>query len=57
MNNKYVLTKLQDITTGFFFEDDKIEEIRCYEEDSLIGNIYVGKISNILKNINSQNSL
>ena len=53
MNNKYVLTKLQDITTGFFFEDDKIEEIRCYEEDSLIGNIYVGKISNILKNINA----
>lgn len=34
-------------------EDGRINEIRCYEEDSLIGNIYIGQVTNILKNINA----
>ncbi len=38
---------------GFLLEDGKPLEIRCYEEDSILGNIYVGRVSNIVKNINA----
>ena len=53
MKNKFILTTIQNVNTGFLIEDGKINEIRCYEDDSLIGNIYVGRVSNILPNINA----
>lgn len=53
MSDKYILTEFSGIKTGFFFKDDKLDEIRCYEEDSMLGNIYVGRVSNIVKNINA----
>lgn len=53
MNRKLVITKLHNVRMFFFFEDTKIQAISCYEEDSLIGNIYVGRVSNVLKNLNA----
>lgn len=53
MNNKFVLTRIKEIKTGFLFDDNKPVEIRCYEDDSLLGNVYVGRVSNILHNIGS----
>lgn len=53
MNDKFVLTEINNIKTGFLFKNGRAEEIRCYEDNSLIGNIYVGRVSNILKNINA----
>lgn len=50
---KYVLTNINKINTGFLFDDNNLEEIHCYEEESLLGNIYVARVSNILKNINA----
>ncbi len=50
---KYILTKINNLMMGFLLEDGKPSEIRCYEEDSILGNIYVGRVSNIVKNINA----
>lgn len=50
---QYVITKINKIYIGFMFKDGSIEEIRSYEDDSLIGNIYVGRVSNIVPNINA----
>lgn len=53
MIDKYVLTEIDNIKTGFLLENGKPVEIRCYEEESLLGNVYVGRVSNILNNINA----
>ncbi len=50
---EYIFTVYNDIKTGILMADDKPMQIDCYEEDSLIGNIYVGRVSNILKNISA----
>lgn len=50
---KYILTKINNLMMGFLLEDGKPSEIRCYEDDSILGNIYVGRVSNIVKNINA----
>lgn len=34
-------------------ENGKPMEIRCYDEQSMLGNIYVGRVSNIVQNINA----
>lgn len=39
---------------GFFLEDDRLAEVKVLEGSrSLLGNIYVGKVKNVLKNINA----
>ncbi|MDO5127222.1 MAG: ribonuclease E/G [Eubacteriales bacterium] len=53
MNKKMILTKLYNVRMGFYFEDSKLQAINCYENDSIIGNIYVARVSNVLKNINA----
>lgn len=53
MTDKYILTEVNNVKTGFLLENGKPAEIRCYEETSLLGNIYVGRVSNILNNINA----
>ena len=50
---KYVVTTVNKILMGFYIEDGHIQEIHCYEESSLVGNIYIGRVSNILDNINA----
>ncbi len=51
--NKFVVTYIKDILMGFLMKDGKTYEIRTYEEESLLGNIYVGRVSNIVKNIDA----
>lgn len=51
--NKFIVINKENIKLGYYFEDDKLSEIRCYENDSLLGNIYMGRVSNILSNINA----
>ena len=53
MDVKFVITKYNDILLGCLTHEGKPYDIRCYEESSLIGNIYVAKVSNILNNINA----
>lgn len=53
MSRQYVITRMNNIYMGFLFNDGSIEEIRSYEEDSMLGNIYVGRVSNIVSNINA----
>ena len=52
-NYKYVITKLEERIFSFLLHHDKALEIHCdeTEEESQIGNIYIGKIKNIAKNI------
>ncbi len=49
--NRFVVINKENIKLGYYFEDDKLWDIRCYEEGSILNNIYVGRVSNILNNI------
>ncbi|MBO6114067.1 MAG: ribonuclease E/G [Lachnospiraceae bacterium] len=49
--NRFVVINKENIKLGYYFEDDKLWDIRCYEEGSILNNIYVGRVSNILSNI------
>lgn len=53
MNKKYIITEFNNMLCGFLMEEGKAKEICCYDEESILGNIYVGRVSNIVKNINS----
>jgi ribonuclease G len=47
----FILTTAYDQTVGLLLEDGKPWDLRCYDEESLLGNIYVGRVSNVLDNI------
>ncbi len=49
--NKYIITEIEHKRFGFFEEAGHIAEIRCYAEQSLVGNVYRGVVSNIAENI------
>ena len=51
--NKFIVIDNKNLKLGYYFEDNKLSDIRCYEEGSILGNIYVGRVSNILNNINA----
>ena len=53
MSKKYVITAINNIICGFLINDGISEVIRAYEPESILGNIYVGRVSNIVQNINS----
>ena len=53
MNKKYIITSINNIICGFLFSSGKLEQIRAYEPESMLGNVYVGRVSNIVQNINS----
>lgn len=53
MTKKYVITSINNIICGFMLEDGQAKEIKAYETESILGNIYVGRVSNIVNNINS----
>ena len=37
------------------YEQDKLSDLNCYslKEDSILGNIYIGRVENIVKNLNA----
>ncbi|MGN0435778.1 MAG: ribonuclease E/G [Wujia sp.] len=51
MNHKYIITNIKNQTMGFHLIDGKTDSITCYQEDSIVGNVYMGRISNIVENI------
>ena len=53
MNRKLVITRYQDGIAAVLFADGKPVEIHFEREEnrSILGNIYVGKVTNIVKNI------
>lgn len=62
---KYVITTLKDKITAITFEEDKPSLINVYEnvgsdagadtdkDAVLLGNVYIGRVQNVVKNINS----
>ncbi|MBE5931856.1 MAG: ribonuclease E/G [Lachnospiraceae bacterium] len=53
MSKKYIITSINNIICGFLINEGRTEVIRAYEPESILGNIYIGRVSNIVQNINS----
>jgi ribonuclease, Rne/Rng family len=55
MDNKLIITKQENrILSAFFEGTDMVQvSINASEEASILGNIYLGKVKNIVKNINA----
>lgn len=57
MNRKLIITKLREKIITAALENEKIVEFHCSEENETqriqIGNIYVGRVKNIVANINA----
>ena len=50
---QFVITEWNKKKLGILFEDGKEMEIRCYEADSILGNVYRARVSNLSPNINA----
>lgn len=52
---KYIITTLSNYIIAIVFEEDKPVLIHAYdkEEEALLGNVYVGRVRDLVKNINS----
>lgn len=50
---QFVFTERNKKKLGILFEDGKAMEIRCYEADSILGNVYRARVSNLSPNINA----
>lgn len=50
---QFVFTEWNKKKLGILFEDGKAIEIRCYEADSILGNVYRARVSNLSPNINA----
>ena len=50
---QFVFTEWNKKKLGILFEDGKVMEIRCYEADSILGNVYRARVSNLSPNINA----
>ena len=50
---QFVFTEWNKKKLGILFEDGKAMEIRCYEADSILGNVYRARGSNLSPNINA----
>lgn len=55
MNNKLIITKKDNSIVSAFFEENDMVQVNVEYVDSgrILGNIYIGKIKNIVKNINA----
>ena len=54
MAGKLVITKVKEKVITSLFEDNELIEVSCEEQDeSIISNVYIGKVQNILSNISS----
>ena len=55
MAKKLIITRLRDKIISSLFDDNELLQINVENENesSLLGNIYVGKVKNIVKNINA----
>ena len=55
MENKLVITKKDNVIISAFFEGKDMVQVslNASEEEGILGNIYLGKVKNIIKNINA----
>jgi len=55
MDNKLIITKLENkIISAFFEQRDMVQvSLNSSENSAILGNIYLGKVKNIIKNINA----
>ncbi len=54
LNGKLIISKVNENVVSSLFENDELVEINILESDiSILGNIYIGKVKNIVKNINA----
>lgn len=55
MENRLVITKNNNIIISAFFEGKDMVQVslNASEEEAILGNIYLGKVKNIIKNINA----
>lgn len=55
MENKLVITKKDNVIISAFFEGKDMVQVslNASEEEGILGNIYLGKVKNIVKNINA----
>lgn len=57
MNRKIIITRFEEKILTTVLENDVVAEIRCFdttkENDCALGNIYIGKVKNIVANINA----
>jgi ribonuclease G len=51
--NKLIITKWQDQTLTALTSEQELLELRLEDDASVLGNIYIGKVKNIVKNLNS----
>ncbi len=52
LNTKYVITNFRGRTFCAQFENDVCTELYPVMEESLVGNIYIGRVENVVKNMN-----
>lgn len=52
LNTKYVITNFRNRTFCAQFENDVCTELYPVMEESVVGNIYIGRVENVVKNIN-----
>ncbi len=50
---QFVFTEWNKKKLGILFEDGKAMEIRCYEDGSILGNVYRARVSKLSPNINA----
>jgi len=54
LNTTYCITNYENKLCGCLLQDNRIFELQIFsEETSLLGNIYIGKVKNIVKNIDA----
>ncbi len=51
--NKFIITRWNGQILTAIFSDKEIVELGLEEEASILGNIYIGKVSRVVKNLNS----
>ena len=53
MNRKLIIAKYEGQIITVLFENDEAVELHCSENETILGNIYVGKVKNIVNNIHA----
>ena len=52
MQNKLIFTRIHDLAIAASFSENRCVQLECTtEQESILGNIYIGKVKNVVKNI------
>lgn len=53
MNGKIIITEYENKPCSFFIEDNRLLEVQRLDTGSKIGNIYIAKVKNVVKNLDA----